>query len=158
MIVIRNTDTLYFSDLCRVLVLLNFVFKNLISSRFNFFPFTEAQFNVVPDFVPLLVIDELISLLLFSNCARACIMFVCLEARKGQMKKRLRKKSVRNNASKIHNENSQDNSNSSFVGCRNKAKRPKGRVPAKKRARKLPNIVGLDILHQKTLQSTSPQG
>ncbi len=71
------------------------------------------------------------------------------------MKKRLRTKSVRNNAAQAAKNVSENGGTVSNLKA--KAKKPKGRI-GKRRVRRPPTIDGLDILHQKTLQSTSPQG
>lgn len=71
------------------------------------------------------------------------------------MKKKLRKKSARNNATQ--SVSMSENSNMSFSAPRPKARRPKGKL-GKRKTRKTIRINGLDLLHNQTLLSTSPQG
>lgn len=79
---------------------------------------------------------------------------VVVGAKKGQLK-RLKKKSVRN----IHvvQQNISDNSNMSQGNPRARARKAKGRL-TKRKAKKTIRITGLDLLHNQTLLSTSPQG
>ena len=85
------------------------------------------------------------------------LFFLIVEQRKNALKKVLRKRSVRNSTT-LRPGTVNDNINSNSMSTmKAKTKKPKGKL-AKKKTRKAIRITGLDLLHNQTLLSTSPQG
>jgi len=82
-------------------------------------------------------------------------VFIAAETRKLQPKKVLKKKSARNISNPRKNNVSNDSA--AVAACKARAKRPKGKI-GKRKTRKTIRINGLDLLHNQTLLSTSPQG
>lgn len=90
-----------------------------------------------------------------TECSRTIVV---LGQRKEVPKKRLKKKSTRNiNVPQPPIGNSDNSNMSQASNARARARKAKGRL-GKKKAKKTIRINGLDLLHNQTLLSTSPQG